>query len=113
VYHVYAVRLQRRDDALALLRDAGIGAGIHYPVPVHLQRAYAELGYRAGDLPVTEMLANDFLSLPIYPELLPVQASEVVSTLRNAAALLSGEAVGNRAEHPQSVMTWSHNRRAS
>jgi dTDP-4-amino-4,6-dideoxygalactose transaminase len=103
VYHVYAVRL----------RDAGIGAGIHYPVPVHLQTAYADLGYRAGDLPVTEMLANDFLSLPIYPELLPEQAVEVVSTLRNAAALQPSEAVSNRAEHPQHVMTWSHSRRAS
>ncbi|MDE5442468.1 aminotransferase class V-fold PLP-dependent enzyme [Bradyrhizobium sp. CSA207] len=113
VYHVYSVRLQRRDDALTLLRDAGIGAGIHYPVPVHLQRAYAELGYRAGDLPVTEMLANEFLSLPIYPEMLPEQAAEVVATLRNAAALRPSEAVSDRAEHPQSVMTWSHNRRAS
>jgi dTDP-4-amino-4,6-dideoxygalactose transaminase len=113
VYHVYAVRLQRRDDALTLMRDSGIGAGIHYPVPVHLQRAYSELGYHAGDLPVTEMLANDFLSLPIYPELLPVQAAEVVSTLRSAAALRPSETISNRVEHPQSVMTWSHNRRAS
>ncbi|MBB4425782.1 dTDP-4-amino-4,6-dideoxygalactose transaminase [Bradyrhizobium sp. CIR48] len=113
VYHVYAVRLEERDHALSLLRDAGIGAGIHYPVPVHLQRAYAELGYRPGDLPVTEMLANDFLSLPIYPELLPEQAAEVVATLRSAAMLRPSEAAGARAEHPQSVMTWSHNRRAS
>ncbi|MGY3075014.1 dTDP-4-amino-4,6-dideoxygalactose transaminase [Bradyrhizobium sp. LM6.10] len=113
VYHVYAVRLQRRDDALTLLRDAGIGSGIHYPVPVHLQRAYAELGYRAGDFPVTEMLANELLSLPIYPEMLLEQADEVVSTLRNAAALRPSETVSDRAENPQSVMTWSHNRRAS
>jgi dTDP-4-amino-4,6-dideoxygalactose transaminase len=113
VYHVYAVRLQRRDDALTLLRDAGIGSGIHYPVPVHLQRAYAELGYRAGDFPVTEMLANELLSLPIYPEMLLEQADEVVSTLRNAAALRPSETVSDRAENPRSVMTWSHNRRAS
>lgn len=113
VYHVYAVRLERRDEALKLLRDAGIGAGIHYPVPVHLQRAYAELGYRAGDLPVTEMLANDFLSLPIYPELLPEQAAEVVGILRSAAALQPSVAISTRSEHPQSFMTWSHNRRAS
>jgi dTDP-4-amino-4,6-dideoxygalactose transaminase len=113
VYHVYAVRLQRRDDALTLLRDAGIGSGIHYPVPVHLQRAYAELGYRAGDFPVTEMLANELLSLPIYPEMLLEQADEVVSTLRNAAALRPSETVSDQAENPQSVMTWSHNRRAS
>ncbi|MCK1716799.1 DegT/DnrJ/EryC1/StrS family aminotransferase [Bradyrhizobium sp. 141] len=113
VYHVYAVRLERRDDALTLLRDAGIGAGIHYPVPVHLQRAYAELGYRAGDLPVTEALAKDFLSLPIYPELPPEKVAEVVATLRSAAALHPSVAASDRAEHPQNVMTWSHNRRAS
>lgn len=105
VYHVYAVRSERRDETLSLLRDAGIGAGIHYPVPVHLQRAYAELGYRVGDLPITEMLAKDFLSLPIYPELLPEQAGEVVATLRCAAALQPSLAVSTRAEHPQSVLT--------
>ena len=113
VYHVYSVRLQRRDDALAILRDAGIGAGIHYPIPVHLQKAYAELGYRAGDLPVTESLANEFLSLPIYPELLPDRAAAVVSTLRNAGALRPTEVVSNRAQHSQSVITGSCNRRAS
>ncbi|MCA1387974.1 DegT/DnrJ/EryC1/StrS family aminotransferase [Bradyrhizobium sp. IC3123] len=105
VYHVYAVRSERRDEALALLRDAGIGAGIHYPVPVHLQRAYAELRYRAGDLPVTEMLAREFLSLPIYPELLPEQAGEVVATLRRATGLQPSVAVSTRAEHLQSVLT--------
>ncbi|PJG51818.1 erythromycin biosynthesis sensory transduction protein eryC1 [Bradyrhizobium forestalis] len=113
VYHVYSVRLQRRDDALTVLREAGIGAGIHYPVPVHLQKAYAELGYRAGDLPVTEELANDFLSLPIYPELLPDQATAIASTLRNAGALRPSEAASNRAQHSQSFITRSCNRRAS
>jgi dTDP-4-amino-4,6-dideoxygalactose transaminase len=113
VYHVYSVRLQQRDDALTSLRDAGIGAGIHYPIPVHLQKGYAELGYGAGDLPVTENLASEFLSLPIYPELQPDQAAEVVSTLRNAGVLRPTEAVGNRAQHSQSFITRSCNRRAS
>lgn len=85
VYHVYAVRLRQRDKALKALQAAGIGAGIHYPVPVHLQKAYASLGYRAGDLPVTERLANEFLSLPIYPELRPEQVTEVVRQLENVA----------------------------
>ncbi len=71
VYHVYAVRLAQRDDAQKALQAAGIGTGIHYPVPVHLQKAYANLGYGAGDFPVTELLANQFLSLPIYAELAP------------------------------------------
>jgi dTDP-4-amino-4,6-dideoxygalactose transaminase len=113
VYHVYSVRLPRRDEALTLLRDAGIGAGIHYPIPVHLQKAYAEVGYQAGDLPVTEMLANDFLSLPIYPELLPDQATAVISALRNAGALRSSEAVSNQAQPSQSFTTRSCKRRAS
>jgi dTDP-4-amino-4,6-dideoxygalactose transaminase len=113
VYHVYSVRLQRRDEALAILRDAGIGAGIHYPIPVHLQKAYAELGCRAGDLPVTENLANEFLSLPIYPELLPDGAATVVSTLRNAGALRPTQAVSNRSLHSQNILTSSCNRRAS
>ena len=81
VYHVYAVGLAQRDRAHKALQAAGIGVGIHYPVPVHLQRAYANLGYGAGDLPVTELLANQFLSLPIYAELRPEQVSEVVEEL--------------------------------
>jgi len=81
VYHVYAVGHPRRDRALEALQAAGVGVGIHYPVPVHLQKAYAGLGYRAGDLPVTERLAEEFLSLPIYPELEPEQAAEVAREL--------------------------------
>jgi dTDP-4-amino-4,6-dideoxygalactose transaminase len=81
VYHVYAIGLAQRAEAQKALQAAGIGVGIHYPVPVHLQRAYASLGYRAGDFPVTELLANQFLSLPIYAELRPEQVSEVVTEL--------------------------------
>ncbi|MEH2507256.1 dTDP-4-amino-4,6-dideoxygalactose transaminase [Bradyrhizobium sp. AZCC 1578] len=87
VYHVYAVRLPRRDETLKVLQEGGIGVGIHYPVPVHLQKAYANLGYRAGDYPVTERLANEFLSLPIYPELRPDQVAEVVAQLQRAAVV--------------------------
>jgi dTDP-4-amino-4,6-dideoxygalactose transaminase len=85
VYHVYAVGLARRDEAQKALQAAGIGVGIHYPVPVHLQKAYATLGYGAGDLPVTELLANEFLSLPIYAELRPEQISRVVMELEKVA----------------------------
>jgi dTDP-4-amino-4,6-dideoxygalactose transaminase len=81
VYHVYAVGLARRDEAQKALQAAGIGIGIHYPVPVHLQKAYASLGYGAGDFPITELLANQFLSVPIYAELRPEQVSEVVMEL--------------------------------
>jgi dTDP-4-amino-4,6-dideoxygalactose transaminase len=81
VYHVYAICLEQRDDMQRALQAAGIGTGIHYPVPVHLQKAYAGLGYRAGDFPVTEILANQFVSLPIYAELGPEQVSEVIMEL--------------------------------
>jgi len=82
VFHVYAVRLPQRDEAQKALQAAGIGTGIHYPVPVHLQKAYASLGYSAGDFPITETLANQFLSLPIYAELLPEQIVEVAAELQ-------------------------------
>lgn len=113
VYHVYAVRLPRRDEALKTLQDAGIGAGIHYPVPVHLQKAYAELGYSLGDLPVTERLANEFLSLPIYPELLPEQVSEVVSTLTKAEPLQSAQRFRNEEAQSRDILARPNNRRAS
>ena len=85
VYHVYAVELAQRDEMQKALRAADIGTGIHYPVPVHLQKAYADLGYGPGDLPVTEALADRFLSLPIYAELRPEQVVEVVRGLEQAS----------------------------
>jgi dTDP-4-amino-4,6-dideoxygalactose transaminase len=83
VYHVYAIQLEQRDDVQKALHAAGIGTGIHYPVPVHLQKAYANLGYRQGDLPVTEKLAHRFLSLPIYAELRPEQVARVAQALED------------------------------
>jgi len=84
VYHVYAVGLSQREEAQKALQAAGIGFGIHYPVPVHLQKAYAGLGYRAGHLPITELLANQLLSLPMYAELRQEQVGEVVNELERA-----------------------------
>jgi dTDP-4-amino-4,6-dideoxygalactose transaminase len=81
VYHVYAVGLAQRDGAQKVLETAGIGTGIHYPVPVHRQKAYTSLGYGEGDFPITELLANQFLSVPIYAELRPEQVSKVVMKL--------------------------------
>lgn len=85
VYHVYAIRLQARDEVAKALQDGGIGVGIHYPVPVHLQKAYGNLGYGTGDFPVTERLADQFLSLPIYPELTAEKIAEVAARLEKAA----------------------------
>jgi dTDP-4-amino-4,6-dideoxygalactose transaminase len=69
VYHLFVVRAPRRDELQAHLKARGIFTGIHYPVPIHLQPAMAYLGYRAGDLPATEALVGDILSLPMFAEL--------------------------------------------
>jgi dTDP-3-amino-3,4,6-trideoxy-alpha-D-glucose transaminase len=69
VYHLYVVQTAERDALQAHLTSQGIGTGIHYPVPVHLQPAYVRLGYAAGSLPVTEQLAKEILSLPMHPHL--------------------------------------------
>lgn len=83
VYHLYVVRVLdgARDTLREHLAAAGIDTGIHYPVPIHLQPAYAELGYRRGDFPVAERLADDILSLPMYPELTPEQIERVVEAI--------------------------------
>jgi dTDP-4-amino-4,6-dideoxygalactose transaminase len=78
---VYAIRVADRNEVQATLNSAGIVTGTHYPIPVHLQKAYANLGYGRGDLPVTETVAGQFLSLPIYAELQPDQVAEVVMRL--------------------------------
>ncbi len=84
VYHVYAVRLARRDAARRRLEAAGITCGMHYPVPVHLQAAYRDLGYGPGAFPVAESFARETLSLPMYPELTADQIAEVVSVVAEA-----------------------------
>ena len=81
IYHVYAVRVGLRDTILKQLGERGIAAGIHYPVPVHLQNAYANLGYKRGDFPVSEICGDSFLSLPMYPELTDQQIDAVVGEL--------------------------------
>jgi dTDP-4-amino-4,6-dideoxygalactose transaminase len=91
VYHVYAITLADRDKVQKALQVAGIATGIHYPIPVHLQKAYANLGYGPGDFPVTEAVASRFLSLPIYPELRPDQIAEVVAGLENASREETGQ----------------------
>ena len=79
VYHLYVVRSSDREGMMAQLKDAGIGTGIHYPVPLHLQRAYAPLGYKAGDFPNTERAAQSIVSLPMFPTLTAAQQERVVA----------------------------------
>jgi dTDP-4-amino-4,6-dideoxygalactose transaminase len=81
VYHLYVVRTEDREGLMAHLGKAGIGTGIHYPIPLHRQRAYEALGYKAGDFPVCEKIAAEIVSLPMYPQLTPEQQARVVREL--------------------------------
>jgi dTDP-4-amino-4,6-dideoxygalactose transaminase len=84
--HVYAIRVADRDMVRADLEKAGIATSIHYPVPVHLQPAYSWLGYHEGDFPVSEALARETLSLPLYPELSEPQVDQVIKSVNLLAA---------------------------
>lgn len=86
VWHLYVVRVPRRDDVLRRLQAAGIGAGVHYPVPIHLQGAFRHLGYERGAFPVAERAAAENLSLPLYPQITPDQQERVAAELRKALA---------------------------
>lgn len=86
VWHLYVVCSEARDSLLAALNRQHIGTGVHYPVPLHLQPAYADLGYVPGDLPVTERVADECLSLPLFPEMTEAQQDRVVATLLESVA---------------------------
>ena len=82
VYHLYVVRVHDRDQLMASLAEEGIGTGIHYPIPLHLQRAYRHRGYKEGDFPIAEHLAREIVSLPMYPHLASEQQYRVVEKIR-------------------------------
>jgi dTDP-4-amino-4,6-dideoxygalactose transaminase len=88
VYHVYAVRAPDRDDLQQALLAAEIHTGVHYPVPVHLQPAYADLGYQPGDFPQAERASRDVLSLPLYPELGDDQVRQIAAIVQAEGARL-------------------------
>jgi len=83
VYHIYAIRVSDRDGLMKSFQEAGIGCGVHYPIPVHLQEAYRGLGHDEGDFPIAEQAANEFLSLPMYPELMPAQIERVAEQVKD------------------------------
>ena len=83
----YACKTGRR--CRTSMKAAGIGTGIHYPVPLHMQQAYRHLGYRNGELPVTERVSAEILSLPMYPQLSAAQQAKVVETLRSCLMSVS------------------------
>jgi len=78
VYHLYVVRTEDRDGMAAHLKTAGIGTGIHYPIPLHLQKAYSSHGYKVGDFPICEKISGQILSLPMYPQLTAEQQARTV-----------------------------------
>jgi dTDP-4-amino-4,6-dideoxygalactose transaminase len=81
VWHLYVIRTTKRRELQSKLANHGVATGIHYPVPIHLQPAYRELGYKKGDFPVTEQYAEQILSLPMYAELDPNAITTVCKLL--------------------------------
>ncbi len=81
VYHQYTIRSARRDELHEFLRERGVGAMIYYPLPLHLQKMYDDLGYAEGSLPVSEATGHEVLSLPMYPELTDEQVQAVADTI--------------------------------
>lgn len=82
VYHLYVTRVEDRDGLRAYLQDRGVATGIHYPIPIHLQPSYRDLGYEKGSFPVTERYAKQILSLPMYAELTPASIGYVAKAIR-------------------------------
>jgi len=82
-WHLYAVRHTRRNELKEHLEAHGVGCGTHYPIPLHLQKAYASLGHQVGDFPVAEQAARECLSLPIYPELTEQQQNRVAAVIKD------------------------------
>jgi dTDP-4-amino-4,6-dideoxygalactose transaminase len=81
VWHLYVIRIADRDDVLGVLHEVGVGAGIHYPHPLHLTRAYGGLDYQSGDFPISELNANEILSLPLFPSITEHQQIQVAEAL--------------------------------
>lgn len=100
VYHLYSIRTPARDRVRSELHAVGIQTGIHYPIPVHLQPAYANLGYSQGDFPVSEQAADEVLSLPLYPELTPGAAERVARAVARSAGVIPRPS-------PSQAMRWS------
>ena len=83
VYHVYAIRSKNREKIAEKFKTNGVGAVIHYPIPLHLQKAYASLGYRQGDFPVAEKVCREIISLPMFPHIKLNQMKYIVKLIKN------------------------------
>jgi len=82
VYHLFVIRTKKRNPLQTFLKEKGIGTLIHYPIPIHLQKAFRELGYRRGDLPLTEQYAREVLSLPFFPEMTESEIEGVATQIK-------------------------------
>jgi dTDP-4-amino-4,6-dideoxygalactose transaminase len=83
VWHLYVARHPERDRVRTELEALGVQTGLHYPIPLHLQKAYRELGYREGDFPVAEQIGRECLTLPLFPEMTAQQQTAVVEALED------------------------------
>ena len=97
VYHLYVVRTADREGLMDHLKKAGIGTGIHYPIPLHLQKAYASMNYSVGDFPITEKAAAEIVSLPMFPQLTAEQQARVVDEIVAFAGMTAGKHAGDEA----------------
>src|SRR6266852_4503340 len=89
VYHLYVIRVQDREGLRKHLAEANVDTGVHYPLPLHLQRAYANLGGKQGDFPITERISSEILSLPMYPRLEAEQQRRIVQKIVEFVAVAS------------------------
>lgn len=97
VFHLYVIRTENRDGLIEFLKERKIGAGIHYPVPLHLQKAYAYLNYRVGDFPIAERTAAEVVSLPMFPQLTEDQQARVVKEILAFSSTVRQSPVGEHA----------------
>ena len=82
VYHMYIIQTENRDELTKKLDEAGISYGVYYPVPLHLQKVYKNLGYKEGDLPNAEYLSKRTLAIPVDPELTKEEREYIINTLK-------------------------------
>lgn len=82
VYHMYVLQSENREELLEKLKEAGVATGVYYPVPLHLQKCYKNLGYKEGDMPVSEYLSNRTFAIPVYPELTKDQVDYIINTIK-------------------------------
>ena len=82
VYHMYILQSENREVVLSKLKEAGVATGVYYPVPLHLQKVYKNLGYKEGDMPVSEYLSHRTFAIPVYPELTEDQITYIIDSIK-------------------------------